>query len=160
MEASEYFEEAHRTFQPEEHDTCSVRGINQVVLVLQPDESTQYVLLSEERALREAAAKQAALEAAEQGLVPVDPRDAAIMQAIEDGDAAVRRVFQERLHASLHRNSGCPEDPQPLEETCERSKDDLDHRTGEERWLAQLEAADMALTAQLNSRDAALSARI
>ena len=57
--------------QREEHDISCIRGINQVVLVLQPDESTQYVLLSEERALREAAAKQAALEAAEQGLVRV-----------------------------------------------------------------------------------------
>ena len=52
--------------------------------------------------------------------VPVDPRDAAIMQAIEDGDAAVRRVFQERLQASLHRCSHCPEDLQPSEETRER----------------------------------------
>ena len=30
----------------------------------------------------------------------------------------------------------------------------------EAAWLAQLEAADMALTAQLNQRDAALSAQI
>lgn len=52
--------------------------------------------------------------------VPMDPRDAAIMQAIEDGDAAVRRVFQERLQASLHRCSHCPEDLQPSEETRER----------------------------------------
>ena len=46
-----------------------VTGINQVVLVLQPDESTRYMLLSEDRALRDAAAKQAALEAQEKGLV-------------------------------------------------------------------------------------------
>ena len=68
-----------------DHDSCSavsvpccpaaqpcpppVTGINQVVLVLQPDESTQYMLLSEDRALRDAAAKQAALEAQEKGLV-------------------------------------------------------------------------------------------
>lgn len=41
-----------------------------------------------------------------------------------------------------------------------RLQGDQDHGSGEDRWLAQLEAADMALTAQLNSRDAALSARI
>ena len=68
-----------------DHDSCSavsepgcpaarpcpppVTGINQVVLVLQPDESTQYMLFSEDRALRDAAAKQAALEAQEKGLV-------------------------------------------------------------------------------------------
>ena len=68
-----------------DHDSCSavsvpccpaaqpcpppVTGINQVVLVLQPDESTQYMLLSEDRALRDAAAKQAAMEAQEKGLV-------------------------------------------------------------------------------------------
>ena len=46
-----------------------VTGINQVVLVLQPDESAQYMLFSEDRALRDAAAKQAALEAQEKGLV-------------------------------------------------------------------------------------------
>ena len=46
-----------------------VTGINQVVLVLQPDESTQYMLFSEDRALRDAAVKQAALEAQEKGLV-------------------------------------------------------------------------------------------
>ena len=48
--------------------TC-IEGINQLVLVLQPDESMQYMLFSEERALRDAAAKQAALEAKELGLV-------------------------------------------------------------------------------------------
>lgn len=37
--------------------------------------------------------------------VPCDPRDAAIMQAIEDGDAAVRRVFQQRMQASMTRRS-------------------------------------------------------
>lgn len=46
-----------------------IEGINQIVLVHQPDESMQYMLLSEERALRDAAAKQAALEAKELGLV-------------------------------------------------------------------------------------------
>lgn len=46
-----------------------IEGINQIVLVLQPDESMQYMLFSEERALRDAAAKQAALEAKELGLV-------------------------------------------------------------------------------------------
>ena len=47
--------------------------------------------------------------------------------------------------ALLNRRSGdCKGDPGGSEET----------------WLAQLEAADMALTAQLNSRDATLSARI
>ena len=46
-----------------------VTGINQVVLVLQPDESAQYMLFSEDRALRDAAAKQALLEAQEKGLV-------------------------------------------------------------------------------------------
>ena len=46
-----------------------IEGINQIVLVLQPDESMQYMLFSEERALRDAAAKQAALEANELGLV-------------------------------------------------------------------------------------------
>ena len=211
---------AHESSQPAEPDTNCIQGINQVVLVLQPDDSTQYMLLSEERALREAAAKQAALEAEEQGLVrllkppwsftlrkmtrdslirfdmlwaglrpsahpdwalqldcavtlarvkhgrrshtgerqysvrllrytgqvmlrhsgpkvgqvccrvlcsraipssasylqvPVDPRDAAIMQAIEDGDAAVRRVFQERWLASLNRQFQCPGDLQPSE---------------------------------------------
>ena len=55
--------------QSADSDMQCVHGINQVVLVLQPDDSTQYMLLSEERALREAAAKQAALEAEEQGLV-------------------------------------------------------------------------------------------
>ena len=52
--------------------------------------------------------------------VPVDPRDAAIMQAIEDGDAAVQRVFQERLRASLYRTSQCLTDSQPPEGSYER----------------------------------------
>lgn len=60
---------AHEMNHSADCDNCCVRGINQVVLVLQPDDSTQYVLLSEERALREAAAEQAARDAAEQGLV-------------------------------------------------------------------------------------------
>ena len=51
-----------------------IQGINQVALVLQPDGSTQYMLLSEDRALREAAAKQAARAAEEQGLVGGFPR--------------------------------------------------------------------------------------
>ena len=163
-----------------------VRGINQVVLVLQPDESTQYMLFSEDRALRDAAAEQAALEAQEKGLVnarasasachacteswhlftayqwscaevksmsvfhrwcqelimdagsdsisgkserrhsqccqndmctgqlqvPCDPRDAAVMQAIENGDMAVRRVFQWRLRATLSRRSQSSQDAQ------------------------------------------------
>jgi len=59
----------HSMSQSADSDMQCVHGINQVVLVLQPDDSTQYMLLSEERALREAAAKQAALEAEEQGLV-------------------------------------------------------------------------------------------
>ena len=41
-----------------------------------------------------------------------------------------------------------------------RPQGDGEHGRDEERWLAQLQAADTALTAQLNSRDAALSARI
>ena len=65
---------AEQRDQPADSATCCIRGINQVVLVLQPDESTQYMLLSEERALREAAAKQAAMEAAEQGLVRTSSR--------------------------------------------------------------------------------------
>lgn len=52
--------------------------------------------------------------------VPVDPRDAAIVQAIADGDAAVQRVFQARLQASLHRSSRRFEDLQPAEEDCGR----------------------------------------
>ena len=44
--------------------------------------------------------------------VPCDPRDAAVMQAIEDGDAAVRRVFQRRLHATLSRHSQSWQDAQ------------------------------------------------
>ena len=52
--------------------------------------------------------------------VPVDPRDAAIMQVIEDGDAAVQRVFQERLRASLYRTSHCRDDSQPPEGSYER----------------------------------------
>ena len=69
MESRGISEAAQEVSQSEENEISCVRGINQLVLVLQPDNSTQYVLLSEERALREAAAKQAALEAAEQGLV-------------------------------------------------------------------------------------------
>ena len=44
--------------------------------------------------------------------VPCDPRDAAIMQAIEEGDAAVRRVFQRRLHAALGRHCQSSQDAQ------------------------------------------------
>ena len=34
-----------------------------------------------------------------------DPHDAAVLQAIEDSDAAVRRVFQQRVQATLNRHS-------------------------------------------------------
>ena len=66
---SENADAAEEADQLAEPALCCIHGINQVVLVIQPDDSTQYMLLSEEKALREAAAKQAALEAAEQGLV-------------------------------------------------------------------------------------------
>ena len=49
--------------------------------------------------------------------VPHDPRDAAVMQAIEDGDAAVRRVFQRRLRATLSRRSQSSQDAQQVDQS-------------------------------------------